>query len=319
MAHKKIDFLDSDQGFCVLFDVNLQKKTGKYNGKNGTERIMKRKIIRINEEKCTGCGVCVPTCPEGAIQIIDGKARLISDLFCDGLGACINHCPEGALSVEEREAEPYDERKAMENIVKAGPNTIRAHLAHLREHGQEAFLKQAVDCLEENKIPMPEEKEEKMHTHHLSGCPGSKTMTFARADAAAEALAGKRPSQLSHWPIQMHLVSPNAPHYQGADLLLAADCVAYSTGDFHKDFLKGKTLAIACPKLDEGQELYLEKLKVLIDAAKINTLTVATMQVPCCSGLLRLAQKAIAASSRKIPVKSIVVSLQGEVVKEEWV
>ena len=280
---------------------------------------MKRSVIRIDEEKCTGCGQCVPNCPEGAIQIIDGKARLVSDLFCDGLGACIGHCPEGAITVEEREAEPYDERRVMENIVQAGPNTIRAHLDHLREHGQDDFLKQALDYLEENHIPVPGGKEEKMSTPHFSGCPGSKAMAFAREDAAAEALEGKRPSQLSHWPIQMHLISPNAPHYQGADLLLAADCVAYALGDFHKDYLKGKALAIACPKLDEGQEIYLEKLKALIDVAKINTLTVMIMQVPCCGGLLRLAQKAVEESSRKIPVKNIVVSLQGEILKEEWV
>jgi len=280
---------------------------------------VKRSIIKIDEEKCTGCGLCVPNCPEGAIQIIDGKARLISDLFCDGLGACIGHCPEGAITIEEREAEPYDERKVMENIVQVGPNTIKAHLAHLREHGQEEFLKQAVDYLKENKIPIPEEKEEKMSTPHFSGCPGSKNIAFAREDAAAEILAGKRPSQLAHWPIQMHLLSPNAPHYQGADLLLAADCVAYSLGDFHKDYLKDKTLAIACPKLDEGQEIYLEKLKALIDVAKINTLTVMIMQVPCCGGLLHLAQHAVEEASRNIPVKSIVVSLRGEILKEEWI
>ena len=280
---------------------------------------MKRSIIKIDEEKCTGCGLCIPNCPEGAIQIIDGKARLISDLFCDGLGACIGHCPEGAISVEEREAEPYDERRVMENIVKAGPNTIKAHLDHLGEHGQDEFLKQAIDYLKEKNIEVPEEKEEKMSMQHFSGCPGSNSMSFTREETAVEPLEGKRPSQLTHWPIQMHLISPNAPHYQGTDLVLAADCVAYSLGDFHRDYLKDKTLAIACPKLDEGQEIYLEKLKALIDVARINTLTVMIMQVPCCSGLLRLAQKAAEEATRKIPIKSVVVSLQGGILKEEWV
>lgn len=280
---------------------------------------MKRNIIKIDEEKCTGCELCIPNCPEGAIQIIDGKARLISDLFCDGLGACIGHCPEGAISVEEREAEPYDERRVMENIVKAGPNTIKAHLDHLRDHGQDEFYNQAVDYLEEKNIEVPEEKEEKMNAQHFSGCPGSKSMAFTRELTAVEPLEGKRPSQLTHWPIQMHLISPNATHYQGADLVLTADCVAYSLGDFHKDYLKDKTLVIACPKLDEGQEIYLEKLKSLIDVARINTLTVMIMQVPCCSGLLRLAQKAAEEATRKIPVKSVVVSLQGEILREEWV
>ncbi len=283
------------------------------------EIIMKRSIIKIDEEKCTGCALCIPNCPEGAIQIIDGKARLVSDLMCDGLGACLGHCPEGAITVEEREAEPYDEKKVMENIVKAGPNTIKAHLDHLKVHGQDEFYQQAIEYLKENNIEIPKEQEKTMNHAHHSGCPGSKTIAFAQEDAAVDALKGSRPSQLTHWPIQMHLLSPNAPHYQGADLLLAADCVAFSMGDFHKDFLKGKTLAIACPKLDEGQEIYLEKLKALIDTAKINTLTVVIMQVPCCGGLLRLAQRAAEEADRKIPVKSVVVGLQGEILKEDWV
>jgi hypothetical protein len=137
---------------------------------------------------------------------------------------------------------------------------------------------------------------------------------FAREDRAAEVLAGNRPSQLTHWPIQMHLLSPHAPHYQGADMLLAADCVAYSLG-----YLKGKALGIACPKLDEGKEIYLEKLKALIDVAKINTLTVMIMQVPCCGGLLQLALQAADGAERKIPVKSVVVGIQGDILKEEWV
>jgi len=280
---------------------------------------MKRNIITIDEEKCTGCGLCIPNCPEGAIQIIDGKARLVSDLLCDGLGACLGHCPEDAITIEEREAEEYDERKVMENVVKQGMNTVKAHLAHLKEHKQDAYYNQAVEYLKGEGIPIPEEIEPSVHGMPFSGCPGSRMMSFAKEDAAAEVLAGKRPSQLTHWPIQMHLLSPNAPHYQGADMLLAADCVAYSLGDFHKDYLKGKTLGIACPKLDQGKEIYLEKLKALIDGAKINTLTVMIMQVPCCSGLLHLALQAAAQAERKIPVKCIVVGIQGDILKEEWV
>ena len=280
---------------------------------------MKRNIITIDEEKCTGCELCIPNCPEGAIQIIDGKARLVSDLLCDGLGACLGHCPEDAITIEEREAEEYDERKVMENVVKQGANTVKAHITHLKEHKQDAYYNQALEYLKEQGIPIPEEKEPAMHGMHLGGCPGSKMMSFAREDAAAEALAGKRPSQLAQWPIQMHLLSPNAPHYQGADMLLAADCVAYSLGDFHKDYLKGKSLGIACPKLDEGKEIYLEKLKALIDVAKINTLTVMIMQVPCCSGLLHLALQAADQAERKIPVKSIILGIQGDILKEEWV
>lgn len=279
---------------------------------------MKRSIITIDEGKCNGCELCVPNCPEGAIQIIDGKARLVSDLFCDGLGACLGHCPEGAITVEEREAEPYDERRVMANVVTYGANTIKAHLAHLKDHGQREYYQQALDYLKDHHIDVCLEEEKSMHTHQ-GGCPGSRAMSFNNIEAATEVLEGKRPSQLSHWPIQMHLLSPHSPHFKGADLLLAADCTAFSLGDFHRDYLKGKALAIACPKLDEGQEIYLEKLKTLIDQAQINTLNVMIMQVPCCNGLVRLAQKAVEAASRKIPIKVTVVGIQGEVLKEEWV
>ena len=267
---------------------------------------MKRKIISIDQDKCTGCGLCIPNCPEGAIQIIDGKARLVSDLMCDGLGACLGHCPEDAITIEEREAEDYDERKVMANIVKQGANTIRAHLAHLKEHGQAEYLAQAKAYLKKNNIPLPREEKP-------AGCPGSRSTAFEIKDYSA-ALAGTRPSQLTHWPIQLHLVSPNAPHFQGADLLLAADCTAFAMGDFHKEHLKGRKLIIACPKLDEGQDEYVEKIKALMDEAKINSLTVMIMQVPCCGGLLRLARKAAEQAARKVPIKCLVVGLQGEII-----
>jgi len=279
---------------------------------------MKRSIIKIDEETCTGCGDCIPNCPEGAIQIIDDKARLVSDLMCDGLGACLGHCPEGAITMEEREAEPYDERKVMANIVEAGENTIRAHLAHLKEHGQDEFHRQAVAYLEENGIPVPGPEEKPPASPGFSGCPGSRTLSFAREDRVAESAPGTRPSALTHWPIQMHLLSPVAPHFQGADLLLAADCTAFALGDFHRDYLKGRTLAIACPKLDERQDIYVEKLRALIDDARINTLAVMIMQVPCCGGLLHLARTAAARAERKVPIKCIVVGVQGEILEEEW-
>ncbi len=281
---------------------------------------MKRNIIKIDEEKCTGCGECIPNCPEGAIQIIDDKARLVSDIMCDGLGACLGHCPENAISIEEREAEEYDERKVMENIVNAGPNTIKAHLAHLRDHNQNKYFQQAIDFLKENNIDVPIEKgEPAVQPHAHSGCPGARTMSFKMEQESTEQSAGRRLSQLTHWPIQMHLISPTAPHYQGADLLLAADCVPFALGDFHKDYLKNKALAIACPKLDSGQDIYLEKLTALIDKANISTLTVMTMQVPCCRGLLFLAREAASHAKRKIPINHIVVSLQGNILKKEAV
>ena len=277
---------------------------------------MQREIIKIDEEKCTGCGLCIPGCPEGALQIIDGKARLVSELICDGLGACIGDCPEGAITVERRDAEPYNEVKVMQNIIAAGPNTIRAHLDHLLEHGQTEFYDQAMAILKEKNITIPEQ--EKPATHNHVGCPGSQSFHFAESEPEALGLAIDQPSELQHWPIQMHLISPTAPHYRESDLLLAADCVAFSAGNFHRVHLKGKTLAIACPKLDEGQKIYLEKLVSLIDDAKINTLTVMMMQVPCCSGLLHLAQTASERAERRIPVKAIILNFQGEILREEW-
>ena len=280
---------------------------------------MKRKVIKIDDEKCNGCGMCIPNCPEGALQIIDGKARLVSDLFCDGLGACIGHCPEGAITVEEREAEEYDERKVMKNVVKHGLNTVKAHLTHLKEHQQHEYYQQALEYLQEQGIEIPKE-EPKMHKHEFGGCPGSQSMSFDREEPIVTATdSAPQPSQLRHWPIQMHLITPRAPQFQGADLLLAADCTAFSLGDFHQSYLKDKALVIACPKLDEGKDIYLQKLMALIDDAKINTLTVMMMQVPCCGGLLQLAQEALAKSTRKIPIKKIVIGLEGNILQEEWI
>ena len=282
---------------------------------------MKRKIIRIDEEKCNGCGLCIPNCPEGALQIIGGKARLVGDLLCDGLGACLGHCPEGAILVEEREAEAYDERTVIANVVAQGKDTIEAHLRHLEEHDQQDYLQEAVDFLQERGIlvTISEEKPPATQaTKAIGGCPGSQSANFARLDPLAEA-SGVRDSMLTHWPIQLHLVNPMAPHFAGSDLLLAADCVAYTMGDFHKDHLQGKTLAIGCPKLDDGQEAYLAKLVTLIDSAQVRSLTVMIMQVPCCSGLFQLAQRAVGQSSRRIPIRYQVVGIRGEVLQEGMV
>ena len=280
----------------------------------------KRKIIKIDEEKCNGCGACIPNCPEGALQVIDGKARLISDIFCDGLGACVGECLQGAMSTEEREAEPYDEKKTMENIVKCGENTIIAHLKHLKDHGETGYLNEALEFLEEKGIEIDLDKETCDKSDKLPcGCPGSKVMDFSEEQKATSDESGTRSSQLRQWPVQLHLVPPNAPYFQGKDVLLVADCVGYSLADFHKDHLKDKSLVIACPKLDSNLDVYLQKLTSMIDDAKINTLTVMTMEVPCCSGLLGLAQKASENASRKIPIKVTVVSIKGKILKEEWV
>lgn len=281
---------------------------------------MKRKIVKIDEDLCNGCSLCIPNCQEGALQIIDGKVRLISDLFCDGLGACLGHCPEGAITIEEREAEPYDEKKVMEIISKQGENTIIAHLKHLKEHNETEYYNQGVEYLKENNININLNKESKMENHSQCGCPGSKTMSFdAKPEGNSEETnVGSQKSELRQWPVQMHLVNPMAPYFKDSDLLLAADCVPFSMGNFHSTHLKGRSLAIACPKLDANQEVYLEKLVKMIDEAKVNTITVMVMEVPCCGGLLRMVQTAQEKATRKVPVKSIVVSLQGEIIQESW-
>jgi ferredoxin len=274
---------------------------------------MKRNIIRIDEDLCDGCGQCADACPEGATQIIDGKARLVSEIFCDGLGACIGDCPTGAISIEAREAEVYDERRVMDNIIKKGEGTIRAHLKHLKDHGETGYLKEALEFLEEKEIVMDFEGS----TKPQAALPMVSSEFQGRGKASS--LIASEGSELSHWPVQMHLISPTAPQYRDADLVLAADCVAFASGRFHQDFLKGKSLAIACPKLDSGIDRYLEKLVVLIDEAHVRTITVVTMEVPCCQGLTRLVQEAIGRAERKVPLELVVISTAGEVLKREWI
>ncbi len=276
---------------------------------------MRRKIIAIDQEKCNGCGLCATGCPEGALKVIDGKARLVGDLLCDGLGACIGTCPENAITVEEREAAPYDELKVLENIIPQGPNVLKAHLEHLRDHDQTEYLQQAVALLRQKEIPV--ELSPKSAPAHAGGhqCPGSRSMAFAPSQAANEDGAA-RPSRLTHWPIQLHLISPAAPQYRNSDLLIAADCVAFSYADFHKDFLKDRSLAIACPKLDSRQEVYVEKLTALIDQAEVKSITVLIMQVPCCRGLLQEVVEAASHANRKVPIRYVVVGLQGEILQE---
>lgn len=277
---------------------------------------MKRKIIQIDEEKCTGCGLCVTGCPEGALQVIDGKARLVGDLLCDGLGACLTTCPEDAISVEEREAEPYDEIKVMGNIVPQGENVVRAHLQHLRNHGQTTYLEKALGYLEEKNIRIDFRPEEPVAQPAAHQCPGSRVVSFQPAGQSQED-ERRRPSRLTHWPIQLHLISPDAPHYRDSDLLLAADCVSYTHADFHRDFLKDHTLAIACPKLDSNQEIYRDKLVALIDRSRVRSIKVMIMQVPCCGGLLRHVMDAAAQAARKIPITCVVVGINGGILREE--
>lgn len=250
---------------------------------------MKRDILKIDEELCNGCGLCVPNCHEGALQVIDGKVRLVSELMCDGLGACIGHCPEGAITIEKREAEPYNETSVMEHMKDKGKNTIIAHLKHLKDHGG-------------------------------GGCPGSRAMVIEKPGNTIDSTPSEnQPSELRQWPVQMHLVNPNATYFRGSDLLLAADCVAFSMGGFHSNHLKGKSLAIACPKLDQGTDSYVDKLTAMIDISKVNTITFMMMEVPCCGGLLQMVRAALVNASRKVPVKKMIVGINGDVLQEEWV
>ncbi len=275
---------------------------------------MLRKIIRIDEDKCSGCGNCIPECHEGALQIIDGKARLISDLFCDGLGACLGHCPTEALIIEEREAEKYDERKVMEYIVRGGTNVINAHLDHLRQHGELELLRQALEYLRENGSDYTPVNNELYNENVQCGCAGSRKISIGAEENSAYE-EGKRISHLRQWPIQLHLVSPLAQYYRNSDLLLAADCCGFACPDFHKDFLQGKSLAIACPKLDTNKQSYIEKIITMIIESRIRSITVLIMQVPCCGGLVQLAQQSLLISGVSIPVNVIVINHNGEILQ----
>ncbi|MCX6551709.1 MAG: 4Fe-4S binding protein [Acidobacteria bacterium] len=277
-----------------------------------------RSIIQIDEELCDGCGECVPSCAEGALQIIDGKARLVSDVLCDGLGACLGECPTGALQVIQRDAPEFDEAVVAQHL--GGP------VAH-RKPSVPGFV-------------------ERMAASVGGGCPGSRVQTFDepgggpanrpasastpiikmiplqdRSTPAAPGAQGPSASgsKLRQWPVQLHLVPPTAPFFQGKDVLLAADCVPVAVGDFHTSFLDGRGLAIACPKLDQHLEVYVEKLAAMIDQSGIRSLTVAIMEVPCCSGLVRLAAQAQAAASRKIPLRLVKVGIRGDILEDHEV
>ena len=283
-----------------------------------------RDIIKIDEEKCTGCGLCIPNCPEGALQIIDGKARMISDLFCDGLGACIGHCPEGAITVEKREAEPYDERRVMENVIKQGANTIRAHLMHMLDHKEFEFLDIAIDYLKENGHEVPDiGYEPKPNAEPLAcGCPGKLAREIKKeetcgcedgidTDRGGQVSTARQSSNLSTWPIQMHLVPANAPYLKNARLLMAADCTGFAYPNMHQDFIKDRITIIACPKLDDT-DFYVEKLSEMFKVNDIQDITILMMEVPCCMGLDRIIALAIEKAGVEIPVEKHIVKINGE-------
>lgn len=277
---------------------------------------MKRSIITIDEEKCNGCGLCVPDCPEGALQVIDGKVRLVSDLFCDGLGACLKTCPKGALTVEMREAGPYDERRVMENVAKQGRGVITAHLRHLKDHGEATYLRDAIVFLQDRGIPVPvyEEPAPVM----ACGCPGSAARDMRDRRTEKKAAAGTRVgSSLRQWPVQLKLLNPDAPYFDGADLLLAADCVPVAYGDFHRDLLDGRIVITFCPKLDPYIEEYIDKLAVILNMHPIRSITVARMEVPCCGGVNAVLDRAFTKGGKRLPVTEIVIGIGGDIRRED--
>jgi len=235
-----------------------------------------RNIVKIDEEKCNGCGQCVDACAEGAIELIDGKAKLVSEVYCDGLGACIGHCPEDAITVEQREASEFDEEATKKHLAEGGGGVAES-----------GFV-----------------------------CPGLMSRQLREKEQSTKAQSTEVPSQLTHWPVQLKLVSPAAAYFANADLLLVADCVPFAMGDFHSKFLKDRSVVVGCPKLDDGQ-FYIEKLAEIVRVNKLSSLTVIHMEVPCCSGLARIAKEAITLAGVDLSFEDVTISLEGGVIKTE--
>lgn len=240
-----------------------------------------RNIVKIDEAKCNGCGLCATACAEGAIKIINGKAKLVSDTYCDGLGACLGHCPQDAITIEPREAAAFDEE------------AVKAYLGHGAKEPAKA--------------------------EPLFVCPGLAAHQLRPEQSLAQEESPQAvPSQLTHWPVQLKLVSPTAPYFADADLLLVADCVPFAVGDFHSRFLKGRSVAVGCPKLDDAGA-YVEKLAQILRSNNLRSLTVVHMEVPCCSGLTRVARGAVALSGKPMSFDDVTVSIRGEVIRTEVV
>jgi len=304
-----------------------------------------RTIIEVDQDLCDGCGACEIGCPEGALKVIDGKARLVGESLCDGLGACIGHCPRGAIRVTQRDAESYDEAAVLDKILPQGPAVLAAHFAHLDHFGQDLYLEQAIDRLDNLGIAIPQGYEKfrkQVRPKFVKPCSAfSRTLAdlATRAGSASERI-GSAPtragSALEHtspglnptpvavgptpkpqgskprnWPVQLHLINPRAPQFANARLLVAADCTAFVMEDFHAKLAEGKSLVIACPKLDSGRDIYISKLAALIDQAE--SLEVAIMEVPCCGGLTKLMEEARQKSGRALPIRLVVVDPDGRI------
>jgi len=255
---------------------------------------MRRVVVEIDEARCDGCGECVPSCAEGAIRLVDGKARLVADALCDGLGACLGECPQGAIRVTEREAEPFDEEAVARHLAGAIPPPPREPAVPSAPRRSLSVVQPAPDA-------------------GAGGCPGSRSMDLGpprRAPSAPSSASATTAGQLSHWPVQLALVSAGAPWLAGADLLLAADCVPFAYADFHRDLLAGRRVLVGCPKLDDLQG-YVGKLVEIFRASRPRSLTVARMEVPCCGGIVSAAREAVRLSGVALPVTEVTIGVGG--------
>ncbi|MFX1521342.1 MAG: ATP-binding protein [Promethearchaeota archaeon] len=257
---------------------------------------VERKIITIDEELCNGCGNCIPSCPEQALELVDTpdglKARIVKEFYCDGLGACLGACPTGALIIEEKEVDPYDDDATIERIKEVAPEMLNIHVEHIKEHAHQ--------------LELPAQTQETVEW----GCPAAQTLTWEEEKPVSEE-AVKLPSQLRQWPVQLHLVSPSAPYFQNNDLVIVADCVPFAYANFHQDFLKDKALAVGCPKLDDTNA-YLAKIAQIIKTGNPRSVTVVNMEVPCCFGLVRIVQQAMKEAGKNIPFETVTISIKGK-------
>jgi ferredoxin len=278
---------------------------------------VKRQIITIDEERCDGCGNCVPACVEGALQVIDGKARLVRQSYCDGLGACLGDCPQDALHVTTLEVEAYDEPAVLGYLQQTAPEAVERHVAHLREHGTPALAPE--------RTPVPEAKRSgsvgasvqssykpatKPQPTAIPLCPSVQVKAWDEGPTTKnEPEQGRVRSELRQWPVQLHLVPVRAPFFHGADLTLVADCVPFANPNLHADFLRDSAIAVGCPKLDDAQA-YVDKVTQILQSNDIRSLKVAYMEVPCCRGLVFIAERALALSGKVIPFETEIVSIQ---------
>lgn len=258
---------------------------------------VKRTIIKIDEKLCDGCGVCVPACPEQALQLVDTpdgpKARLVKEFYCDGLGACLGACPTGALQIEESEVEPYNEEATIARIKDVAPEMLETHLEHMKEHAE------AVS---------------KGHGHHVhagGACPGSKVMQW-HGEPGSEGKGARISSALRQWPVQIHLIPAQAPYLKNADLVIVADCVPFAYANFHQDFLTGNAVLVGCPKLDDA-DAYVEKIAEIIKNALPRSIQIVNMEVPCCFGLIKIVQAALKHAGVEMPIERVTISIKGDI------